>query len=70
MASILGGDESKLDTLGGNGRAVSYMRSVGTIAGGCVAGVLGLTGLQGLAFYLLVSLTISAAIVINPNIPN
>ena len=64
MAESILSDESRLDSLGGNGRVVSYIRSVGTISGGCVAGVLGLTGLQGVVFYLVVSLSISAAIFI------
>lgn len=37
-------------------------RSVGTIAGGCAAGALGLTGAAGLAFYPAVALATSAAL--------
>lgn len=41
-----------------------HSRTIGNIAGGCVAGLLGLTGRDGAAFYLVISVLISSTILV------
>jgi len=47
---------------------ISYRRCIGSIAGGSIAGILGLTGIYGALFYGVVMLSISAAILLKTNV--
>eukprot|EP00038_Savillea_parva_P027148 m.57831 g.57831 ORF g.57831 m.57831 type:complete len:112 (-) comp7789_c0_seq1:775-1110(-) len=42
-----------------NGAAINYIRSFGSVLSGSLAGIVGLTGLQGFALYLVFSVVLS-----------
>ena len=43
---------------------ISFVRTIATIAGGFTAGILGLTGLRGLAFYVLIYVVTSGLLLL------
>ena len=61
MSNMLGkkiDDKSgfSMESLGSNMREVMWVRNIAFIVGGCACGILGITGLLGLLFYLLIGI--------------